>query len=334
MSGREALSACIYALDLKPGDEVIVPGYTCIVVPNAFHFVGVRTVYCDIELDTYGLDVQQVERKVTPHTKAILLHHLYGLVCRDYEKIINLAKINGIRVIEDCASAAGAEFIGVKVGNRGDVGFYSSELSKVFTTVQGGIAITNDADLSIRIREYYLNAPLPDNGWVEKQLKNVMLHYYQSKHPQRWFLSRLAEFRYGKYRMISTTAEEEKGIKPTYYGRKMSAPIAKLGLNQIAKIDQYNQKRRTGAAFWDRWCDQWGYQKPVVAESSLPVFLRYPVLVEPEKKKDTRWALKELGVELGVWFVSNTHPVNQIIDGCQNADTAVRQCINFPCLLD
>ena len=63
MGGRVALSACIHALDLMPGDEVILPGYTCVVVPNAFHFARIKTVFADIELDTYGLDAAQVEKK-------------------------------------------------------------------------------------------------------------------------------------------------------------------------------------------------------------------------------------------------------------------------------
>lgn len=76
MGGRVALSACIYALNLQPGDEVILPGYTCIVVQNAFHYADIKTVYSDIELDTYGLDANKLESKITSKTKAILLQHL------------------------------------------------------------------------------------------------------------------------------------------------------------------------------------------------------------------------------------------------------------------
>jgi perosamine synthetase len=132
MSGREALSACIHALGLQAGDEVILPGYTCIVVPNAFHYAGVKTVYSDIELETYGLHVAQLEAKITVKTRAILVRHLYGLVCRDYEAILDLARCHGLKVIEDCAHSTGAEYKRLKVGNRGDVAFYSSEQSKVF----------------------------------------------------------------------------------------------------------------------------------------------------------------------------------------------------------
>lgn len=70
-----------------------------------------------------------------------MLHHLYGLVCRDYELILQIAKEYDLWVIEDCAHATGAEYKGRKVGNYGHVAFYSSEQSKVFTTIQGGMAV-------------------------------------------------------------------------------------------------------------------------------------------------------------------------------------------------
>ena len=108
MGGRVGLSACIHALDLKPGDEVIVPGYTCVVVPNAFQYAGVKPVYADIELETYGLDAERVEERISTKTRAILIHHLYGLVCRDIEPLLDIAKRKGLRVIEDCAHSTGA----------------------------------------------------------------------------------------------------------------------------------------------------------------------------------------------------------------------------------
>ncbi len=79
MGGRVALSAIVYALNLKPNDEAILPGYTCVVVPNAFHFAGVKTIFSDIELETYGLDASLIESKAGPNVKAVVLQHLYGL---------------------------------------------------------------------------------------------------------------------------------------------------------------------------------------------------------------------------------------------------------------
>ena len=328
-----ALSACIYALNLKPDDEVILPGYTCVVVPNAFHFAGVKTVYSDIELDTYGLDASVIEEKITPNTKTILLHHLYGLVCRDYEEIIEIARKHGLSVIEDCAPSTGAVFKNRKVGNLGDVAIYSTEQSKVLTTIQGGMATTNDDLLAGRVKEYYDQASYPHTELIDKQLHSVIMNYYSYKDPKRWWKGDLVRLLHMDKIIISTTKEEEHGIKPAYYGSKMPSPVAAIGLNQIKKVDNYNQKRRQTAKMWDSWCDSHGYTKPVIVPNSIPVYLRYPVMVEPEKKKDRSWAYKELGIYLGVWFVSNIHPSSLPVDGCPNADSAVKACVNFPTLI-
>lgn len=286
MGGRVALSAIIYALDLAAGDEVILPGYTCVVVPNAFHYQGIVPVYSDIELDTYGLDAALLEEKINSRTKAILLHHLYGLVCRDYEAIIALAQRHGLFVIEDCAHSTGALFKGEKVGNRGDVAFYSSEQSKVFNTIQGGVAVTNNQQIALRIEQYAAQAKYPSEDRIDRLLHSVALNYYRFKHPQRWWRADVAKIWLGHKELISTTKEEEQGEKPDYYGGRMPAPLAAIGLNQLHKIDAYNEQRRQTAEIWGSWCEKKQYGKPQIIPDSVPVFLRYPVMVEPEKKRD------------------------------------------------
>ena len=333
MGGRVALSACIHALDLQPGDEVILPGYTCVVVPNAFDYAGIRTVYADIELETYGLDAERLAEKITPRTRAVLLHHLYGLVCRDYQRILDIARDHSLKIIEDCAHSTGAEYQGKKVGNHGDLGFYSSEQSKIWNTIQGGMVVASEDGLAKRLREYQARAAFPDPDRIDRLLHNVLLNYYQFKHPRRWWLGEVAEFLYGAKRLTSTTDEEMCGIEPAHYGQKMPAAIAALGLNQLRKIDRFNRLRRETAQRWDRWCEKNGYRKPLVVAGSTPVFLRYPVLVEPEKKSDTSWAREALNIALGVWFLTNIHPAAKPVADCPNADRAVLQCINFPTLL-
>jgi len=330
MAGRIALSACIYALDLRPGDEVIIPAYTCVVVPNAFQYAGIKPVYCDIELETYGLDVELIEEKITNRTRAILIHHLYGLVCRDYEAIITLSKKHNLKVIEDCTQATGAEYKNRKVGNWGDCAIYSSEQSKVFNTIQGGIAVTNNASIADRLKSFYNKAPLPNEIWIDKQLHNVIISYYLYKHPQRWWLGDLISFRYIHKHLISTTKEEELGKKPANYGARMLPPIAALGLNQLRKLNSYNNIRRETAKLWEKWCRNNGYRTPTEIPGSTSIYLRYPILVEPGKKQDTSWAIQNPGVKPGVWFISHLHPSKRTIHGFPNADIAVNQCINFP----
>ncbi|MFW6027832.1 MAG: DegT/DnrJ/EryC1/StrS family aminotransferase [bacterium] len=333
MGGRVALSACIHALDLKPGDEVIVPGYTCIVVANAFRFANVRPVFADIELQTYGPDIDSVRSRLTSRTRAILIHHLYGLVCRDYVKLVELARGRGLWLIEDCAHATGALFDGVPVGNLGDIAFYSSERSKVFSTVIGGLVTTNDVHLARKVARYKEEAPRPPGRLIEKILRNVQLDYFRRKGSEMPWRSRWARLAHGAERLQSTSREELRSEKPSHYGMKMPGPMALLGMNQLAKVSRFNETRRHTARRWDAWCDYRGYARPVVIPDSTPVFLRYPVLVEPERKANPGWLRKELGVEPGVWFRTHLHPAPGTVEGCPRADKAVAGCVNLPCLL-
>lgn len=333
-AGRAALSAAIYSLDLQPGDEVIVPGYTCIVVPNAFKYARITVVYADIELETYGLDIESVHRSITQNTKAILLHHLFGLVCRDYEAIIDLAKKYNIKVIEDCAHATGATYKNRHVGNYGDVAFYSSESSKILNTIQGGIVTTNNEKIATRLAEYAKQAAFPEKKKVRLLLQNVAIQYFRFKHPNRWLLGDVYRMLNAGKELQSTTKGEYAGLQPAHYGTRMPAPIAALGINQLKKLDRYNALRTRGAAYWTAWCNQTNTEKPTVLPESKPAWLRYPVRVSPEKKRNLRWAEKELGILPGVWFLTNLHPAPQKVSGCPNADKAVLECINFPTILE
>lgn len=331
MGGRVALSACIYALGLKKGDTALIPGYTCIVVPNAFHFEGIRVVYVDIETETYGLDIGDLRRKYAAHpeAKALALQHLFGLVCRDYEAILAFAAARQLPVIEDCSHATGARFRGRRIGNGGALAFYSSEQSKVFNTGNGGMAVTNDTQLAARLRAYRDQAPYPDAERTRKLLRTFVYNYYTQSHSLRWLCWPFWWLWYRHERLVSTTAGELAGQKPAHYGQKMPAPLAAIGLNQLAKLDAVNARRRQQAARWDQWCMEKGFQKPLVISESEPVFLRYPVMVDPEMKHNTRWAA-EMGIELGVWFLTHTHPAPCEVADCPAADKAVAQCINLP----
>lgn len=331
-AGRKALSACIYALGLRRGDEVIIPGYTCVVVQNAFDFSGVRTTYCDIELDTFGPDLASIVASITPQTKAIFIQHLYGLVCRDYDAILALARRHGIKVIEDCAHATGARFRGRRIGSFSDVAFYSSEWTKVFTTILGGMAVTNDPKIADRLARFASRCASPAPKIIEQQLRTAILAFLRTKRFKQWWRLPWAHFKYGFEETVAMPQLEVEGDKPDDYLTRIAAPAAALGLSQVPKIDMYNGARRRNARVWDKWCDENGYRKPMILPDSEPTFLRYPVLVESIRKINTEWATRELGVSLGVWFKTNLHPSIRPVQNCPNADRAVAQCINFPCL--
>lgn len=151
-SGTDALSLALRACDVGPGDEVIVPPFTFMATAGAVSGLGARPVFCDIQADTFNLDPAQIEKYITPRTRAIQVVHLYGHPA-DMGAILEIAQKHNLRVIEDCAQATGAELGGRKVGTLGDLGCFSFFPSKNLGGVgDGGMVLTQDESLAERIR--------------------------------------------------------------------------------------------------------------------------------------------------------------------------------------
>lgn len=331
-AGRFALSAILEVLGIGDGDEVVVPGYTCVVVPNAVRFAGAQPVYADIELDTYGLSVESVAQAMSEKTKAIVIHHLYGLVCRDYEELLELGRIRNVHIVEDAAQALGARYKGVHVGLRGVAGFFSTERSKIITTGQGGIAVTQTPWVADGLAAVADRARAPSREWVHMQLEDFLIEYLRKRHSKRWITREWAKIRFGRGPLISTTEMEMEGERPRYYGARMAGAIAAVGSNQLGKLDEMNSRRRRTAEYWEKLCRAEGHGIPEVIRESDPVFLRFPVLVEPDQKRDTRWAWSRYGIHVGQWYETPIHPTNQPVCGCPNATIAADGCVNFPTL--
>lgn len=159
-SGTDALIAALMGcgiyrspLDERKADEVILPTYTFFATAGSVWRCGARPVFVDINPDTYNIDADKIEEKITERTKAIMPVHLYGQ-CAEMEKICAIAKKYNLKVIEDGAQAIGASRNGVKVGNFGDCGCLSFFPSKNLGGLgDGGMVVLNDADLAQKIRE-------------------------------------------------------------------------------------------------------------------------------------------------------------------------------------
>jgi perosamine synthetase len=150
-NGTVALHVALAALGVGPGDEVIVPDMTYIASANTVAYCGARVVLADVQPDTWCLDVEDVARKITPATRAIMPVHLYGHPT-DMQPLLDLARRHALAVIEDAAEAHGAEYRQARVGGLGDLGTFSFYGNKIITTGEGGMVTTNDADLAARVR--------------------------------------------------------------------------------------------------------------------------------------------------------------------------------------
>lgn len=151
-SGTSALTALLLAYDIGPGDEVIVPAFTYPATVDSVRFAGATPVFADIEEETYGLDVDDVERRITDKTKAVIAVHIYGLPCNIVE-LRDLVDRHGLLLIEDAAEALGAESLGVKCGSYGDGAILSFAGNKIVTTGEGGMALTDSLDIKKKLVE-------------------------------------------------------------------------------------------------------------------------------------------------------------------------------------
>jgi perosamine synthetase len=148
-NGTVAIHLALLALGLGEGDEVIAPTFTYIASINAIAYTGAKPVFADSLMDTWQIDPEDVKKKITPNTKAIMAVHLYGHPC-DMDALKKICDEHDLFLIEDCAEAFGTLYKGKHVGTFGDISTFSFFGNKTITTGEGGMVITNDATLHDR----------------------------------------------------------------------------------------------------------------------------------------------------------------------------------------
>lgn len=209
-SGTSALHALMLALDIGPGDEVIVPSFTFIATANAPLFVGAKPVFAEIEEETLGLDPADTERKISKKTKAIMPIHYAGCPCKIRE-LKEIAKKYNLILIEDAAEALGAKIGDEMVGTFGRAAVFSFCGPKIVTTGEGGAVLTNSKKI------YERQKLIRSHGRQEKE------NYFSSCQSPNYI-------RLG-------------------YNFRMSNILAALGLSQLQKIDKIIKMRQSNAHY-------------------------------------------------------------------------------------
>lgn len=168
-NGSAALDAAVVALRIQPGDEVILPTFTIISCAAAIVRAGAIPVVVDCDPQTWNMDVAQIEAKITPKTKAIMVVHIYGLPV-DMAPVLTLAQKYGLQVIEDAAEMHGQTYKGQPCGSFGDISTFSFYPNKHITTGEGGMLVTDDDTLAERCRSLRNLCFQPQQRFLHEEL--------------------------------------------------------------------------------------------------------------------------------------------------------------------
>lgn len=306
--GRVALYTILRAMGVGAGDEVIVPAYTCVVVPSAIIYVGATPIYVDICHGTYCMDVSKLEEAITPRTKVIIAQNTYGLSA-SVERIVEIASRHGLYTIEDCAHGFGGTYNGKPNGTYCDASFFSSQWNKPFSTGLGGFGVVHREILASRLQamEAFKFSPstsqvmllsllvLTRKLFVNDRLLRPMVHLY------RWM---------SKHDLILGSSQKQElcgCAMPTDYFKGFSSFQASQGLKAIDQLDCLLERRRISAEDYTAFLADQGKNHVPQSQFANHAFLRYPLLV-----KD-RWAFtlaaQESDITLGDWFNSPLHPI-------------------------
>jgi len=335
--GRVGLYALLRVLGVGQGDEIIVPGYTCVMNVNPIKYVGARPVYVDIEPDRFNIDVNLLEKKITNRTKVIIAQHTYGYPC-EMDAIMEIAGRHGVCVIEDCCLALGSKYKGRLAGTLGRAGYFSFQWNKPYTTGLGGMVITGDKELTSRIESLQAEQMCSPSAREVLMLSMQLLIYRLFVYPGTTALAQ-SLFRYltrkGAVVGSSDTSEFEPARADDFF-KGSSVTQARSGLRQLRRIEDNFSHRASMAQLYDELLENKGwkgrnYDKAVMA----PVMVRYPVRITQKQEALARAA--KAGIELGSWFECPLHPIetplasyDYTIGMCPEAEKAAREVVNLP----
>ena len=306
--GRVALYAILRAMGVGPGDEVVLPGFTCVVVPNAILYLGAKPVYVDVRRETCNVSVAAVRDAITERTKVILCQNTYGLSA-EVEDLVALARQRGIYTVEDCAHGFGGTYKGRPNGSYCDAAFFSTQWNKPFSTGLGGFAVVNNPELAPAMEA--LEAEKARPSFRETQMLRLLLLTRKHLVNDFTYWPLVAAYRWLSKRNLvlgSSQGEELSGpVMPRGYFKGMSRLQAAVGLRALDGLDEALTLRRRNAEVYTQFLESRGKNHVSRGLFEDHGFLKYPLLVR--SRPELMEAAADAHVSLGDWFVSPLHPV-------------------------
>lgn len=270
-----ALHLAMRVLNIKSGDEVIVPDLTFAATANAPLFVGAKPVFADINEQTFNISINDIVNKITPKTKAIIPVHYGGQPC-DMEELMEIAEDYKLYLIEDCAHSLGAEYNGKKAGSFGDFGCFSFYPTKIITTIEGGMITTNDENLARKLRI------LREHGMS----KTAADREYDST----WYYD----------------------VVDLGYNYRLNDPQAALGISQLSRVEKGIKMRIEAASYYGQKLKFNGVLPPKEASNRSHIFHLYVIKIDKQKYGKTRDELFKILSDNGIGVSLHYTPLHKL----------------------
>lgn len=299
-NGTAALHVACLAAGIGAGDEVITTALTFAASANCVLYCGGRPVFADVDPDTYNIDPADIERKITEKTKAIIPVHFTGQPC-DMDEIHRIAKKHGLLVIEDGAHALGAEYKGKIIGGLSDMTTISFHPVKHITTGEGGIVLTNNAELYKRLSLFRTHGITRDTSLM-------------TENEGDWYYQQLV----------------------LGYNYRISDIQCALGISQLKRLPEFLEKRREIAKRYDKaLLDMPEYKRPKQLENTKNSWHLYVIQTPENRRKKIFDGMRNVGIGANVHYIPvYKHPYYQK-NGyrdvfCKNAEKIYKNLISLP----
>lgn len=331
-SGRTALTTLLQAYNIGAGDEVIVQAYTCVAVPDPILWVGATPIYVDCD-ESLTARVEDIERNITPRTKAIIVQHTFGMPA-NIEAIQALAARYSLLFIEDCAHALGATYQGKPLGTFGDASFFSFGRDKVISSVFGGALAVRNPAIQERIAQVQNAMKKPSLLWIAQQLMHP---------PLMWLGKKIYSFGGVGIIWLARTGitskavyrEEKQGGKPSFIGHQLPNALALLALHQLAKLNRFRAHRTAIADIYRTELATLPVTHQTVTPNADPAYLRYTLWCD--KAEPIRAYCTARGILLGDWYTTPIAPlgvdyqkISYRVGSCPHAERIASQTLNLP----
>lgn len=309
--GRVALYAILKALGVRAGDEVVLPGFTCVAVPNAVLYLGARPVYADIDPRTYNVTADTIGACISARTRVVIAQNTFGLSA-DLDPIMQLAADRDLRVVEDCAHGLGGSYHGRANGTVAHAAFFSSQWSKPISTGLGGVALTCDDEVAERIAQVIAAFSTP--GFAKQAMLGAQLLARPLATRPLLYYPLLGAYRFLTQRMglsvgSSVPQELANGSMPDGYCQQMGRLQRGIWNRRINSVATLVAQRQEVARHYDALVAETGIVPP-----ARPVFAEHAMLRYAVRVADKRLLLETARghrLPVGDWFCSPLHPIER-----------------------